>query len=113
MDCLFCKIANKEIPAQIVFEDEDIMAFRDIAPQAPVHILIVTKKHFSGLNDFTGNDSDLLGRVMDRARQLAKKENVSEDGYRVVLNCGKNAGQAVAHVHWHLLGGRKFSWPPG
>lgn len=113
MDCLFCKIAGKEIPAQIVFENKDIVAFRDIAPQAPVHILIITKKHIPGLNDVTVQDAALIGQIQYVAKELAKTENISEDGYRLVLNCGKNAGQAVAHIHYHLLGGRKFKWPPG
>jgi histidine triad (HIT) family protein len=103
----------KEIPAQIVFENKDIVAFRDIAPQSPVHILIIPKKHIPGLNDITVQDAGLLSQVQFVARDLAKKENISEDGYRLVLNCGKNAGQAVSHIHYHLLGGRKFSWPPG
>ena len=113
MDCLFCKIAKKEIPAQVVFENKDIIAFRDIAPQAPVHILIISKKHIPSMNDITVQDAALLGQIQFVAKELARQENISADGYRLVLNCGKNGGQAVAHLHYHLLGGRKFTWPPG
>lgn len=113
MDCLFCKIAKKEIPSNTVFENKDIMAFRDISPQAPVHILIIPKKHIPGLNDIAVEDEALLGQIQALAKELAAKEKISEDGYRLVTNCGRNAGQAVAHLHYHLLGGRKFKWPPG
>jgi len=113
MDCLFCKIAKKEIPAQMIFEDKDVIAFRDIAPQAPAHILIIPKKHIPGLNDITVPDEALLGRIQSIAKELAIKEKISEGGFRLVLNTGSNAGQAVAHLHYHLMGGRKFKWPPG
>jgi histidine triad (HIT) family protein len=113
MDCLFCKIIKKEIPAQLIFEDKDIIAFRDIAPQATVHILIIPKKHIPGLNDISALDEAVLGRIQFIAKELAIKEKISEDGYRLVLNTGRNGGQAVAHLHYHLLGGRKFTWPPG
>lgn len=113
MNCLFCKIVNREIPADIVYENERILAFRDIHPQAPVHILIIPKKHIAGLNDITPADNALLGEMLIVARELAAKENISVEGYRVNINCGPNAGQAVAHIHFHLLGGRAFSWPPG
>jgi histidine triad (HIT) family protein len=112
-DCLFCKIVNKQIPCSIVFEDKEILAFRDINPQAPVHILIITKKHIPGLNEIGESDNQVLGHIQNTARELAKKEGLSKDGYRLVLNCGPNAGQAVGHIHYHLLGGRKFAWPPG
>lgn len=113
MDCLFCKIAKKEIPAQIVFENKDVVAFKDIAPQAPVHILIISKKHIPSMNDIAVQDAALLGQIQCLAKELAVKENISGDGYRLVLNCGRNGGQAVGHLHYHLLGGRKFIWPPG
>lgn len=113
MDCLFCRIVKREIPSQIVFENERVLAFRDINPQAPVHILIIPKKHIPGLNDITPEDSALLGEMQNIARSLAEKENISVDGYRLVANCGPAAGQAVAHLHYHLLGGRTFAWPPG
>jgi len=113
MDCLFCKIAEKTIPAQIIFENDKILAFRDISPKAPVHVLIIPRKHIPGMNDITPADVVLLGEIQTAAREIARSENISENGYRLVLNCGKDAGQAVAHLHYHLLGGRKFGWPPG
>ena len=113
LNCLFCKIVNKEIAAKIVFENERILAFYDTNPQAPVHVLIVPKKHIAGLNDIGAEDSDMLGEIQNAAREIAKKENINIEGFRLVVNCGENAGQAVAHLHYHLLGGRKFSWPPG
>jgi histidine triad (HIT) family protein len=112
-DCLFCKIINKQIPASIVFENENIIAFKDIKPQAPVHLLIISKKHIPGLNDIEISDLQLLGEIQNIAKELAKKEGVNKKGYRLVLNCGPDAGQAVEHIHYHLLGGRKFTWPPG
>jgi len=112
-DCIFCKIANKEIAADIVYEDEEMLGFRDIAPKAPVHFLFIPKRHISTLNDVSGQDADLLGRMLLRIKEAAAKENISEEGYRVVANCNKSAGQEVFHIHFHLLGGRKFSWPPG
>ncbi|MCB4792610.1 MAG: histidine triad nucleotide-binding protein [Elusimicrobia bacterium] len=113
MDCLFCRIAKKEVPSKIVFENEQIFAFWDIDPKAPVHILIVPKKHISGLNDITCADNELLGKLANAAKDIAKKENIDKSGFRLVVNCGKDAGQAVDHIHFHLLGGRKLSWPPG
>jgi histidine triad (HIT) family protein len=113
MECLFCRIINKEIPSKIVFENEHILAFRDIDPKAPVHILIITKKHLSGLNDITVKDNDLLGSLQNAAKDIARQEGVDKSGYRLVINCGKDAGQAVEHIHYHLLGGRKLLWPPG
>ncbi|MBN1622602.1 MAG: histidine triad nucleotide-binding protein [Endomicrobiales bacterium] len=113
MDCIFCKIVKREIPSQIVYENERILAFRDITPQAPVHILIIPKAHITGLNDISRDHTELLGEIQSAAKEIAEKENISSSGYRVVTNCGKNAGQAVDHLHYHILGGRKFSWPPG
>lgn len=113
MDCLFCKIINKEIKGDIVYENNKILAFRDINPQAPVHIIIVPKKHLASLNDITMHDNELLGEIQNVAKELSKQENLSKDGYRVVVNCGKAAGQTVSHIHYHLLGGRNFTWPPG
>jgi len=113
MSCLFCRIINREIPSKIAFENDRVLAFYDVNPQAPVHILIVPKRHIAGLNDITVKDNELLGEIQNIARELARRENIADDGYRVVVNCGANAGQAVAHLHYHLLGGRKFSWPPG
>ena len=110
--CLFCKIVAGTIPAQIVFNDDDMLAFRDIHPQAPVHILIIPKKHISGIGEVMDADTVLLGKLAVVARTLAEKEKLSS-GYRLVVNNGPDAGQAVAHLHFHLLGGRMFSWPPG
>jgi histidine triad (HIT) family protein len=111
--CLFCKIAGKEIPSTIVFENSEMLAFRDINPQAPVHILIIPKKHIPTINDLEEEDSCLVGRMLIAAKDIAAKEGLSADGYRLVFNCNKNAGQEVFHIHLHLLGGRVFSWPPG
>lgn len=112
-DCLFCKIARKEIPADIVFEDDEMVAFRDISPKAPVHILFIPKKHFANLNDMSDEDACIVGRILSRVKDLAEKNDVAESGYRVVVNCNADAGQEVFHLHVHLLGGRSFTWPPG
>lgn len=109
-NCLFCKIINKEIPANIVFENEEILAFKDIQPQAPVHILIIPKKHISTVSEA---DSEILAKMIKLVSNLAKQENITKQGFRIVINSGKNAGQTIFHLHIHLLGGRKFNWPPG
>jgi len=111
--CLFCKIAQKEIPAAIVYEDEEVLGFRDIAPQAPVHILIIPKKHIGSLAEVQKSDFNLLGKILEVSQQLAVEEKIAITGYRVLINSGKDAGQAVDHLHFHLLGGRGFAWPPG
>ncbi|HVS88245.1 MAG TPA: histidine triad nucleotide-binding protein [Candidatus Acidoferrum sp.] len=111
-DCLFCKIARKEIRAKIVYEDADVFAFEDISPQAPTHILICPKKHFASLNDAVDEDQGVLGKLYLVAAQLARERNLLE-GYRTVSNNGRGAGQSVFHLHVHLLGGRAFRWPPG
>ncbi|HVT63314.1 MAG TPA: histidine triad nucleotide-binding protein [Legionellaceae bacterium] len=113
MDCLFCKIAKGHIPAQIAYEDEDIMAFRDIAPQAPLHILIIPKIHIATINDVDAQHMALLGKLIARARQLAKDNHCDETGYRLVFNVNQQGGQTVYHIHLHLLGGRQMTWPPG
>jgi len=113
MECLFCKIAEKEIPSSIVYEDERIVAFNDINPQAPVHVIIIPRKHIEKISDITVDDVDIIGRLVFVAKDIAKEKGISEPGYRLVFNCNKDAGQAVFHIHLHLLGGRKFSWPPG
>jgi len=110
---MFCKIVQKEIPADIIAETENFVAFRDISPQAPVHILIISKKHIPGLNDIGSADSGIIGEAHLLAKDIAKREGISENGYRVVLNTNSGAGQSVFHIHWHILGGRKLSWPPG
>jgi histidine triad (HIT) family protein len=112
-DCLFCKIVNKEIPAELIFEDDGIVAFNDINPQAPVHILIIPKEHFASLNDIPEEKKDLMGHILLRARRIAQNLGIQEKGYRVVLNTGKESGQEVFHIHFHLLGGRRMTWPPG
>lgn len=111
--CLFCGIVNKKIPAKTVFEDRDIIAFEDIRPQAPVHILIVPRRHIERISDLDGTDAELAGRLLLTAKNIAKDRGVESSGYRIVFNCNKDAGQEVFHIHLHLLGGRKFNWPPG
>ena len=113
MDCLFCKILKKEIPAEIVFENDSVFAIKDINPQAPIHNLIIPKTHISTINDITSEDLTLLGEMVLVAKNLAKKHTVDQDGYRLVWNVNSGAGQTVFHIHLHLLGGRGFSWPPG
>lgn len=110
---LFLKIIEREIPADIVYEDDDVLAFKDINPQAPLHVLVIPKKHIRTLNDAQDEDDALLGKLMNTARKIAQENGVAEDGYRVVLNCNRGAGQTVFHIHLHVLGGRTFSWPPG
>jgi len=107
-ECIFCKIINKEIPSQIVYEDEEIFAFRDINPVAPVHILIIPKKHIASLVELTEEDSVLISKIYMIINKLAESENIKETGYRVVVNCGEDAGQEVKHLHFHLLGGKKL-----
>lgn len=112
-NCLFCSILKKKIPATVVYEDDDILAFEDIRPQAPVHILIIPKEHHSSLNDIPESKDNLLGKILLGARKIAEKKKISKSGYRVVLNTGKDSGQEVFHIHFHLLGGRQMTWPPG
>ncbi len=112
-ETLFSKIINREIKADIVYEDEDVLAFRDINPQAPVHILVIPKKPIATLNDLSDDDQQLMGRLVMVAKSIAEKEAIDGDGYRLVMNCNQAAGQTVFHVHLHLLGGRSFAWPPG
>ena len=109
--CIFCKIASGQIPSTIVHDADGIVAFRDLNPQAPTHVLIIPSQHIGSLNET--EDALLLGRLMLAARAIAEKEGVSVDGYRIVNNCGPAGGQTVAHFHLHLLGGRPMSWPPG
>ena len=112
-DCLFCKILDGDIPADIVFESETAIAFRDINPQAPTHVLIIPRQHISTINDISEADHSLVGSLFTAAREIAASEGLSDDGYRVVMNCNEAAGQTVFHIHLHLLGGRSFNWPPG
>jgi len=112
-DCLFCKMVNGDIPPDKVYEDDEILAFNDINPQAPVHILIIPKKHIATLNDANDSDTLVLGKLNKVAAELASKAGFAEDGYQVVMNCNNAGGQAVYHIHLHLLAGRQMSWPPG
>lgn len=109
--CIFCRILKKEIPAAVVYEDNNVLAFRDINPQAPVHIVVIPKAHIETLNDI--QDASIVGPVFQAVQKIVKTENVNESGYRVVANCNKDAGQTVFHIHFHILGGRVFHWPPG
>jgi histidine triad (HIT) family protein len=109
MDCIFCQIAAGKIPSDIVYQDEELIAFRDIKPQAPVHLIIIPRKHIPSLAQLSEADSSLLGRMIAVANQLAKDEGVAEKGYRLAINCGEEGGQLVPHLHLHLLGGRRLS----
>ncbi|NOZ03704.1 MAG: histidine triad nucleotide-binding protein [FCB group bacterium] len=112
-DCIFCKIVDKEIPAEIVYENEEVVAFNDINPQAPVHVLIIPKKHIPTLNNIVGEQKKLIGEILLVAQKIAREKGIAERGYRTVFNCNADAGQDVFHIHLHLLGGRKMTWPPG
>lgn len=111
-DCIFCMIANKEIPSNIVYEDDKIVCFHDLEPQAPVHVLIIPKKHIASLDDVTAEDAELLGYIMTKVKEIAGTLGL-ENGYRLVNNCGEDGMQTVKHLHFHLLGKRKLTWPPG
>lgn len=112
-DCIFCKIASGEIPADKVYEDDVVVGFRDLSPQAPVHVLVIPRKHIATLNDLTVDDEAIVGRMVGAAKTIAADMGLSENGYRTVLNCNADGGQTVFHIHLHLLGGRALSWPPG
>jgi len=112
-DCIFCKIGRKEIPSRIAYEDRQVVAFEDVNPQAPTHTLIIPKEHFATLNDISQQEEALLGHMTLVAIRLAKEKGLQEEGYRLVTNCMEGAGQSVFHIHLHLLGGRRFIWPPG
>jgi histidine triad (HIT) family protein len=113
MDCLFCKIVAGEIAAEIVFESEMAVAFRDINPQAPTHILVIPRKHIATINDLEEGDRAIFGSLFAAAKEIAAAEGIADDGYRAVMNCNEGAGQSVFHVHLHVLGGRQMGWPPG
>ncbi|RJR21295.1 MAG: histidine triad nucleotide-binding protein [Nitrospiraceae bacterium] len=113
MNCLFCKIIAKEIPSKTVYEDETVLAFEDITPQAPVHILIIPKKHISTILEIDKDDHELIGHMFEVANTLAKEKKVAERGFRLVMNCNRESGQTVFHIHLHLLAGRAMHWPPG
>lgn len=112
-DTLFGKIIRREIPAQIVYEDDEVLAFRDVNPQAPVHVLFIPKKAYATLNDIGPNEAALIGKLFIAAANWAKTQGFAEDGYRCVMNCNKHGGQTVFHIHLHLLAGRQMHWPPG
>ncbi|MFN2349954.1 MAG: histidine triad nucleotide-binding protein [Thioalkalivibrio sp.] len=111
--CIFCKIAAGDIPAEIVYEDDQVLAFRDLNPQAPLHALVIPRKHIATLNDLTPEDEQLVGRMYLAARQVARDAGLDVRGYRTVMNCNSEAGQSVYHIHLHVLGGRAMQWPPG
>ncbi len=112
-DCLFCKIIKREIPGSIVYEDDRLLAFNDINPQAPTHVLLVPKRHIESLNDLAPGDDQIVGELARRAAAIAKERGIAAGGYRVVFNTNRDAGQTVFHIHLHLLGGRSMKWPPG
>ena len=112
-DCLFCRIAKKEIPASLVHDDDELVAFNDINPQAPMHVLIVPRRHIATLNDLQPGDDALMGKMLRLAADLARRQGHAERGYRTLLNCNREAGQTVFHIHLHLLAGRGLGWPPG
>ncbi|MBF0255711.1 MAG: histidine triad nucleotide-binding protein [Gammaproteobacteria bacterium] len=112
-DCLFCKIVAGDIPAKRVYEDELVLGFRDINPQAPTHVLLIPKRHIATLNDLQVTDAELIGRLYLAAKQVAEDEGIAEAGYRTLFNCNRAGGQEVYHLHLHLLGGRQMTWPPG
>jgi len=113
MSCLFCQIAEKKLPAKVAYEDEHVLAFHDIAPEAPVHVLVIPKKHITSLLDLTPEDDALVGGLVRRARDLAREMKLNDRGFRLVFNTGKDAGYSVFHIHLHLVGGRPLGWPPG
>ena len=112
-DCLFCKILDGEIPCDRVYENDQVIAFRDVNPQAPTHILVIPRKHISTVNDLTADDKNIVGEMMLAAQAVAKQEGIEESGYRLIMNCNEGAGQTVFHIHLHILGGRRMNWPPG
>lgn len=112
-DCLFCRIANGSLPAKVILENDQIVAFEDINPQAPTHILIIPKRHIATLNDAAAEDREMLGTVVLTAAEIARDRKISGSGYRLVWNTNQGAGQSVFHIHLHLLGGRTMAWPPG
>ncbi|MGD8688997.1 MAG: histidine triad nucleotide-binding protein [Gammaproteobacteria bacterium] len=112
-DCLFCKMASGEIEPDIVYQDDDVLAFRDINPQAPTHVLVVPRTHISTINELEDEHAELVGRLYLVAAKVARQDGIAESGYRTVMNCMEGAGQSVFHLHLHVLGGRRMDWPPG
>jgi len=113
MSCLFCRIIAGEIPASIVYQDDRVMAFNDINPQAPMHVLVIPTRHISTLNELSAEDDELIGDIVRRGAAIANERGYGEGGYRTVFNCNADAGQTVFHIHLHVMGGRAFAWPPG
>lgn len=111
--CIFCKIASKSIPAKVLFEDEDLVAFHDLNPVAPVHVLVIPKKHIAGLGEAVPEDALVLGKLLTAARRVAEETGVAQSGFRTVINHAADAGQSVFHLHVHVIGGRSMAWPPG
>lgn len=112
-DCIFCKIANKEIPANVIYEDDKILAFHDLSPVAPQHVLIIPKVHIESMNDLSEESVAVVGHIFAKVKSIAKQLGIDDSGYRVVSNCGEEGGQTVGHLHFHLAGGRQMQWPPG
>jgi histidine triad (HIT) family protein len=112
-ECIFCKMVSGEIKPDVVYEDEEVLAFRDISPQAPTHVLVVPKVHIETLNDIGPEQAGLIGKLYLAAQQVARQDGIAERGYRTLINCNAEAGQSVYHVHLHVLGGRPMKWPPG
>ena len=113
MSCLFCEIAAGRVPAKIAYKDDEVLAFHDINPQGPTHVLVVPRRHITSLVDLTPEDDALIGSLVRRARDLAVEKGLDDRGFRLVFNCGEDAGYSVYHIHLHLVGGRKMAWPPG
>jgi histidine triad (HIT) family protein len=113
MDCLFCKIASGDIPVEKLYDDEYVTAFKDINPVAPVHILVIPKKHITSILELNNSNIDILSKLFKVINKLSEEFNISKDGFRVITNCGENGGQSVKHLHFHLIGGRNMQWPPG
>jgi len=112
-DCLFCKIANSQVKAEIIAEEDSLIAFKDINPQAPTHLVVIPKEHIARLDELHANHTTMIGKLFHFINRLATQYQLNSDGYRVVVNCGEGAGQTVFHLHFHLLGGRQLQWPPG
>ena len=112
-NCIFCKIVAKDIPAQIIYENEHVLAFEDLNPQAPCHVLVIPKKHITSGNDMTIEDTECLGAMLLAGRKVAELKGIADKGYRFVMNTGQDGGQSVYHIHLHVLGGRALTWPPG
>ena len=112
-DCLFCRIVSGDVPADVVYESDEAIAFRDINPQAPTHVLVIPRKHIATINDLEDGDAGLVGSLYRAAKAIAAAEGIADAGYRAVMNCNEGAGQSVFHIHLHVLGGRALSWPPG